>query len=216
MPVARLLARLLLKWLAACCMLSNGVRAESQVGTLLLYDTQLPRPPGITDPMAAAGYVAGGVAFGNAVWAYGSLMMLDPKASSHVEWPESDRAQAWHNERRASNSQLYPPPDVLFAAMGPFLLDSANVPWIHNLAQFLQRVPPARSTPPNMVALGLGVQNTKFEGSAVTFTGDSVEETGLDLPSIRACLRRALLNKNGGKNYTRTVTSFKLSDSSRA
>ena len=30
--VARLLARLLLKWLAACCMLSNGVRAESQVG----------------------------------------------------------------------------------------------------------------------------------------------------------------------------------------
>jgi len=105
---------------------------------------------------------------------------------------------------------------VLFAAMGPFLLDSANVPWIHNLAQFLQRVPPARSTPPNMVALGLGVQNTKFEGSAVTFTGDSVEETGLDLPSIRACLRRALLNKNCGKNYTRTVTSFKLSDSSRA
>ena len=43
-----------------------------------------------------------------------------------------------------------------------------------------------------------------------------MEETGLDLPSIRACLRRALLNKNCGKNYTRTVTSFKLSDSSRA
>jgi hypothetical protein len=34
------------------------------------------------------------VAFGNAVWAYGSLLMLDPKASSHVEWPESNRAQA--------------------------------------------------------------------------------------------------------------------------
>ena len=31
----------------------------SQVGTLLLYDTQLPRPPGITDPMAVAGYAAG-------------------------------------------------------------------------------------------------------------------------------------------------------------
>ena len=30
--VARLLARLLLKWLAACCMLSDGVRAENQVG----------------------------------------------------------------------------------------------------------------------------------------------------------------------------------------
>ena len=118
--VARLLARLLLKWLAACCMLSDGVRAENQVGalltiaqlvvrvptwpsaggytykgtpsehldsqvgahraqsshtpndlwqtdqptpkqvgTLLLYDTQLPRPPGITDPMAVASYAAG-------------------------------------------------------------------------------------------------------------------------------------------------------------
>ena len=28
------------------------------MGTLLLYDTQLPRPPGITDPMAVAGYAA--------------------------------------------------------------------------------------------------------------------------------------------------------------
>jgi hypothetical protein len=30
---------------------------------------------------------------------------------------------------------LYPPPDVLFAAMGPFLIDSGNEPWIFHLAR---------------------------------------------------------------------------------
>ena len=32
-----------------------------------------------------------------------------------------------------------------------------------------------------------------------------MEETGLDLPSTRACLQRALRNKHCGKNYTRTL-----------
>lgn len=43
-----------------------------------------------------------------------------------------------------------------------------------------------------------------------------MEETGLDLPSTRTCLQRALRNKHCGKNFTRTVNSFKLSESSRA
>ncbi len=62
---------------------------------------------------------------------------------------------------------------------------------------------------PNVLALGLGVNNARF-------TGKAVEETGLDLPSTRSCLRRALVNKACAKNYTRTVLTFKLSDSSRA
>ena len=146
-------ARLLLKWLAAFCML-DCVSTEKQVGTLLLYDTLMPRSPGITDPMAVAEYAAGGVAFGNAVWAYGALMMLDPKASTHVQWPESNKAQAWHEARRTSNSHLYPPSDVLFAAMGPFILDSSNENWIFTLAEHLRgaggaaALAPSRTTPP--------------------------------------------------------------------
>ena len=48
------------------------------------------------------------MAFGNAVWAYGSLLMLDPKARSHVEWPESDRAKAWHALTRTLALTLAP------------------------------------------------------------------------------------------------------------
>ena len=142
------MTRLLLKLLAACCVL-DCVSAEKQVGTLLLYDTLVPRPPGITDPMAVAEWTAGGVAFGNAVWAYGALLMLDPKASTHVQWPESQKANAWHQARRASNSHLYPSSDVLYAAMGPFILDSSNEPWIFKLAENLRggATSPSGTTP---------------------------------------------------------------------
>ena len=69
-------------------------------------------------------------------------------------------------------------------------------------------VAPHRPSPP-LLALGLGVNNARF-------TGGAVEETGIDLPSTRACLRRAILNKACEKNYTRTVRTFKLGASSRS
>ena len=99
--------------------------------------------------MAVAEWTAGGVAFGNAVWAYGALLMLDPKASTHVQWPESQKANAWHQARRASNSHLYPSSDVLYAAMGPFILDSSNEPWIFKLAENLKggATSPSGTTP---------------------------------------------------------------------
>ena len=83
-----------------------------------------------------------------------------------------------------------------------------------------------------MVALGLGVNNARFEGrcrAELTLarspppspnpqpnfnpnpnpklyadSNSAVEETGLDLPSTRTCLQRALRNKHCGKNFTRT------------
>ena len=63
--------------------------------------------------------------------------------------------------------------------------------------------------PAPILALGLGVNNARF-------TGHAVEETGVDLPSTRACLRRAILNKACVKNQTRTVNAFKLGKSSRS
>ena len=50
------MAHRLLKWLTTFCVLSS-VGAVKQVGTISLYDTSLPRPAGITDPMAASEYM---------------------------------------------------------------------------------------------------------------------------------------------------------------
>lgn len=201
------MAHRLLKWLTTFCVLSS-VGAVKQVGTINLYDTSLPRPAGITDPMAASEY-AGGEVMGNAVWAYGGMLMLHPKASTHVAWPESKKSAEWHR------NDVCPSPDVLYAAFGPYLLDGSDEPWIYKLAKQLPRegrqtgglASPSRSMPPSVLALGLGVNNARFDRR-------TRHEGPTDLPSGRYCQRKA--NVTCVMNFDLAVEKFDLSNSSRS
>ena len=200
----------LLKWLTTFFVLGS-VGAVKQVGTLNLYDTSLPRPAGITDPMVASEFAGGGV-MGNAVWAYGALRMLDSKASTHVAWSESKKSAEWHR------NDVLPSPDVLYAAFGPYILDGSSEPWIYELAKQLPRearqdggvASPSRSMPPSVLALGLGVNNAMFDRRV-----RHVDPT--DLPSARFCERKAEnANVTCPMHFNHAVEKFELSNSSRS
>ena len=182
------------------------VGAVKQVGTVGLYDTTLPRPAGITDPMVASEYAAGRV-MGNAVWGYGTMRMLHPKVSTHVAWPDSPKSSDWHR------NDVPPSADVLYAAFGPYLLDGSNVPWIFKLAKQLPRegrpggvASPSRSMPPKVLALGLGVNNARFDRWVAH----------PDLPSARSCERKANLKEACEMSFKHSVETFELSNSSRS
>ena len=198
-------ARLLLTWLAAFCVLP-GVGAVKQIGTLRLYDTAVPRPPGITDPIEGSQYVTGYMSSGNIVWAYGALLMLDPKASTHVEWPESRKADAWHQARRHANSSLYPSPDVLFAACGPYILDGADQPFILRLAEHLGSIS-SPSTRAHVLALGLGINHAGF-------SRNTQYRLDVDIPSTQKCEQRVILNEPCIMNFTNSVNVFQVAKGS--